>query len=81
MAHCRGRHPGGFSVSPDKETPQPPWMTCSSHPHSNKLPPHIQPEPPTLQFVPFASMSCHWAQLKRAWFYLLDTLPSDIYAH
>ena len=31
-AGCRGPCPGGSWISPEKETPQPPWAACSSAP-------------------------------------------------
>ena len=35
-AGCTGRCPGGSWISPEKETPQPPWAACSVLHHSFK---------------------------------------------
>jgi len=35
-AGCTGPCPGGSSISPEKETPQPPWAMCSRAPSPSK---------------------------------------------
>ena len=58
---------------------QPVPVLCD--PHSKKVFPHVQREPPVFQFVPHCLWCCHWAPLKRAWFLPLCTPPSCIYIH
>ena len=53
---CRGPCPGGSWISPEKETPQPPWQPVPGlrHPQREEVLPHVQVELPVLQFVPVA---------------------------
>lgn len=62
-----GKHPGGFSVSPEKEIPKALWAACSSallfHAQSKEVLCHVQMEIPVYELVPVP----HWAPLKRSW--------------
>lgn len=62
----------------EKETPPPPWETCSRvHPKSV-----LMSEGTTcFAFCKHCLIFCSWALLKRARLYLLCTLPSVIYIH
>jgi len=55
-AGCRGPCPGGSGISPEKETPQPPWepVPVLCHPQREEVLPRVQMELPLLQFVPVA---------------------------
>jgi len=82
-AGCKGPCPGGSWISPEKETPQPPWAAYSSAPS----PSEGRNSSSCSDRTSFASgcahcpLSCHWAPLKRAWPHPPDTHPSDIYKH
>lgn len=51
-----GSHPAGFSISPEKETPQLLWQPVAllCQPHSKENFPHIHMELSMFQFLPIA---------------------------
>jgi len=53
-AGCTELCPDRFLISPEKETPQPPWAACSSapSPSEGRSSSSVQMELPMLQFVP-----------------------------
>jgi len=52
-----------------------------SHPHTEKVFPDIQTEPPVLPLVPIGSGPVTGQSLKRAWVHPLCIVSSDIYTH
>ena len=41
-AGCTGPCPGGSGISPEKETPQPPWAACSRAPSPSMMDEHLR---------------------------------------
>jgi len=81
-AGCTAPRPGGAGISPEKETPQPPWAACSralSPSEGNSSSCSVG----TAQASVCARcpLSCRWAPLERVWPHPPDTHPADIYKH
>ena len=67
-AGCTGPCPGGSWISPEKETPQPPWAACSSAPSpSERSSSSCSDGTSCASVCAHYPLSCHWAPLKRAW--------------
>ena len=70
-------------ISPEKETPQPPWAAWFSAPWPSKF----RSSSSDSYGSSYASvcarcpLSCRWAPLKRVWPHPPDTHPADIYKH
>ena len=82
-AGCTGPRPGGAGISPEKETPQPPWAACSSalSPSGRRSSSSCSDETFSASVCAHCPLSCRWAPLERAWPHPPDTHPSDIYGH
>ena len=69
---CRGPCPGRSWISPEKETPQPPWAACSSAPSPSEGRSSSSRSDGTAysSVCAHCPLSCHWAPLKRVivWF-------------
>ena len=79
-AGCTGPCPGGSWISPEKETPQPPWAACSSapSPSEGRSCSSCSDRTSCASFCAHCPLSCCWALLKRVWPHPPDTHPSDI---
>ena len=79
---CRSRVtgpcPGGSWISPEKETPQPPWAACSSAPSPSEW---RSSSSSSASLCACCALSCRWAPLKRVWPHPPDTHPWDIYTY
>ena len=66
---CTGPCPGGFWISPEKETPQPPWAACSRAPSPSKWRSSSSCSDRTsyASVCAHCPLSSHWAPLKRVW--------------
>ena len=82
-AGCTGPWSGGSWISPEKETPQPPWAACSSapSPSEGRSSSWCSAGTSCAPVCAHCPLSCRWAPLKRVWPYPPDTQPSDIYKH
>ena len=83
QAGCTGPCPGGSWISPEKETPQLLWATCSCAPSPSEGRSSSSCSDGTSYASAFARcpLSCHWAPPKRVWPHPPDTHPSDICKH
>ena len=59
----------GLELSPEKETPQPPWATCSSapSPSEGRSSSSCSDGTSCASVCAHCPLSCRWALLKRAW--------------
>ena len=82
-AGCTGPCPGGSWISPEKETPQPPWAACSNAPSPSEWRSSSSCSDGTSCASVWARcpLSCRWAPLKRVRPHPPDTHPWDIYKH
>ena len=82
-AGCTGPCPGGSWISPEKETPQPPWVACfrASSPSEGRSSSSCSAGTFYASVCAHCPLSCCWAPLKRVWPHPPDTHPSDIYKH
>ena len=82
-AGCTGPCPGGSGISPEKETPQPPWAACSRapSPSEGRSSSSCSAGTSCASVCAHCPLSCHWAPLKRAWPHLPDPHPADICKH
>jgi len=79
-AGCTGPHPGGAWISPEKETPQPPWAAWarSPSPSEGRSSSASSAGTSSASVCAHCPLSCCWAPLKRAWPHPPDTHPADI---
>ena len=80
-AGCSAPRPGGAGISPEKQTPQPPWAAWARAPspsegRSSSSGSAGASSAPVGARCP---LSCRWAPLKRVWPRPPDPHPSDIY--
>jgi len=68
-AGCTGPCPGGSSISPEQETPQPPWAACASapSPSEGRSSSSCSAGTSCASVCACCPLSCHWAPLKRVW--------------
>ena len=82
-ARCTGPCTGRSWISPEKETPQPPWAACSSapSPSEGRSSSSCSDGTSPVSVCAHCPLSCHWAPLERVWPRPPDTHPADIYKH
>ena len=82
-AGCTGPCPGGSWISPEKETPQPPWAAWSRAPSPSEWRSSFSRSEGTSYASVCARcpLSCRWAPLKRVSPHPPDIHPRDIYKH
>jgi len=83
QAGCTGPCPGGAGISPEKETPHPPWAAWARAPapsegRSSSSGSAGASSAPVCAHCP---MSCRWAPLERVWPHPPDPHPADICKH
>ena len=76
-AGCTGPCPGRSRISPEKETPQPPWAACSSapSPSEGRSSSSCSDGTSCASVCAHCPLSCHWAPLERVWPHSPDTHP------
>ena len=80
-AGCTGPCPGGAWISPEKETPQPPWAAWARapSPSEGRSSSSCSAGTSSASVCAHCPLSCCWAPLKRVWPHPPDPHPADIY--
>ena len=75
--------PGGAGISPEKETPQPPWAAWARapSPSEGRSSSSCSAGASSASVCAHCPLSCRWAPLERVWPHPPDTHPADIYGH
>ena len=78
-AGCTGPRPGGAWISPEKETPQPPWAAWARapSPSEGRSSSSCSAGASSASVCAHCPLSCRWAPLKRVWPRPADTHPAD----
>jgi len=82
-AGCAAPRPGRSGISPEKETPQPPWAAWARapSPSDRKSSSSFSDRTSSASVCAHCPLSCHWAPLERVWSRPPDPHPADIYKH
>ena len=82
-AGCTAPHPGGSGISPEKETPQPPWAAWARapSPSEGRSSSSCSDGASSASVCARCPLSCHWAPLERVWPCTPNPHPADIYKH
>ena len=82
-AGCTAPCPGGAGISPEKETPQPPWTAWARapSPSEGRSSSSGSAGASSASVCARCPLFCRWALLKRGWPHPPDTHPSDIFKH
>ena len=76
-AGCTGPCPSGSGISPEKETPQPPWAAWARAPppSEGRSSSSCSAGASSASVCARCPLSCHWAPLNRVWPHPPDTHP------
>ena len=79
-AGCTAPRPGGVGISPEKETPQPPWAAWARapSPSEGRSSSSGSAGASLASVCARCPLSCHWAPLERVWPRPPDPHPADI---